>query len=477
MRIAIGHFHLRAGGVTRVIEMAFRQLVADGHAVAVVVGEKPGERCRVPPEFVCVVPGLRYGAGASEGVSLGAELVGAAREVFGGDPDVLHLHNHALGKNASLPVAVADLAMSGMPMILQLHDFSENGRPANRALLLRELGGEDGLSCRLYPQGPRVHVAVLTDGDRRRFARAGGDAGVIANPVSVPDSEPFDFAGRGVRSPLVYPTRAIRRKNLGEAILWSLLERDRSVVVSSSPENAVDVGRFREWKSFAESLGLTVIFDAQSRWSVPCESLVRGAEACLSTSVAEGFGMAFLEPWSVGVPVVGRDLRDVTSDFARSGVRLDGMYDRLDFPVAWMGRATVHELINRWIAAISGGSVCRDSVADYREIALSRAVRNDRVDFGCLDEALQRAIILRVARDPACADELVPGRLVEPDRDQIAENQTAVTREFDVSAYARALASHYARVASAPAGEVRFLGSRDVFAAMHPFDRFSALLG
>ena len=52
--------------------------------------------------------------------------------------------------------------------------------------------------------------------------------------------------------------------------------------------------------------------------------------ALVTTSIAEGFGLAFLEPWISGSSVVGRNLPDITEDFS---VELDHLYDRFDVPV------------------------------------------------------------------------------------------------------------------------------------------------
>ncbi|MEO8206316.1 MAG: hypothetical protein ABI615_09045, partial [Chthoniobacterales bacterium] len=60
LRIAIVHYHLRAGGVTRVISHATKALVAAGHEVAIFAGE-------APPDFVIpegvrlqIIPELNY---------------------------------------------------------------------------------------------------------------------------------------------------------------------------------------------------------------------------------------------------------------------------------------------------------------------------------------------------------------------------------------------------------------------------------
>ena len=55
----------------------------------------------------------------------------AAEIGLGGKPDLWHIHNHCLGKNPSLTQAVSHLAEDGNPILLQPHDFAEDGRPSN----------------------------------------------------------------------------------------------------------------------------------------------------------------------------------------------------------------------------------------------------------------------------------------------------------------------------------------------------------
>ena len=41
------------------------------------------------------------------------------------------------------------------------------------------------------------------------------------------------------------------------------------------------------------------------------------AHRLVTTSVAEGFGLAFLEPWLFGKGLLGRNLPEITVDFAK----------------------------------------------------------------------------------------------------------------------------------------------------------------
>ena len=109
LRVAILHYHLRPGGVTRVITGAVRALGARDIRAAVLAGSAP-ETGAGTELSVAVVPGLDYTtrlAQAPPPDRLAAELAEAARAELGGEPDVWHVHNHSLGKNCALPRALA----------------------------------------------------------------------------------------------------------------------------------------------------------------------------------------------------------------------------------------------------------------------------------------------------------------------------------------------------------------------------------
>ena len=218
LRIALVHYHLRPGGVTTVLSRTLAAL--RDHAVQCVV--LSGEACEDPatwPAPVRVVPGLGYDDGTSSRLTA-EDLERAATDALGGPPQLWHIHNHALGKSAGLPRVVPDLARRGCPLLLHLHDFAEDGRPGNYARLNQQLGDA---ADRLYPRAAHVHYAVLNRRDHSFLLHAGAPADqvhVLPNPIRL-DGD----AGlvEPVAGHMIYPTRAIRRKNVGEFLLWSLL--------------------------------------------------------------------------------------------------------------------------------------------------------------------------------------------------------------------------------------------------------------
>jgi hypothetical protein len=160
MKIAIVHYHLQPGGVTRVIENTLQAWEENGteiEAVALSGRAYPGDRL---PD-TRVVQGLDYTSpkDAVDPRVLTERLRASAKDALGQPPDLWHIHNHSLGKNPSLTAAVSLLAESGERILLHPHDFAEDGRPGNY-LSLSEV------YQRAYPTGPTIHYAALNQRDR-----------------------------------------------------------------------------------------------------------------------------------------------------------------------------------------------------------------------------------------------------------------------------------------------------------------------
>lgn len=471
MRVAILHYHLRPGGVTRVIEMAWAALHERGLDVLVITGEPAPAGSRIPASSIQVVPELCYGVSARDGELLRAEVEAAELRHWGQRADVLHFHNHALGKNFALPLAISAWAKQGRRLLLQIHDFAENGRPANYWKLLEELGGVEGLGQCLYPVASQVAYAVLTTSDAARLKQGGLSEGasLLPNPVSLPDeSQPIPRDAFYADRLIVYPTRAIRRKNIGEALLWAAWAAPgEQVILTAAPEQGPDVARHADWRSFAEELGLPIEFEAQKRFGRSTADFLMTADVCLTTSVAEGFGMAFLEPWLAGSCLAGRDLPSVTADFRQAGVVLDGVYARMDVSAEGLSKSALLEDIEGNIRATCAAyGVPYEK--EFLDAAFASVWRNGLVDFGRLGEAHQRAVI-RAVWDGGEKQSL-------PDSsDRTETNRAIILQEFSLSKYAERLAHIYKELTDQKATEPNFLDPRGVLAANLSFDDYFAV--
>ncbi len=471
MRIAIVHFHLQTGGVTRVIQHACAALAAAGHDVVVLSGEPPQQ----PDAFatrVEIIPALGYEERREPlgPDSLKQAMEQAARRALAGAPDLWHVHNHCLGKNMALPGAIRRLAEAGQRLLLQPHDFAEDGRPALYQRMLVGLGVQDGaeLSSQLYPLAPQVHYAVLNARDHRFLAAAGvPDQRLhrLPNAVSFA-AEPNSGAGRSISQPpaaisldhrrWLYPTRAIRRKNLGELLLWAALaDPGERFATTLAPLNPPEQAVYRRWGALTQALALPVDLELAAR-STNFGALLASSHALISTSVGEGFGLAFLEPWLIGRPLAGRDLPEITADFIAAGVDLGGLYRRIPVPLDWLDAAALRQRMDSALAAAAnayGRERDEDDLARAWGAALDQS---GRIDFGRLDEAAQVRVLRHLCADPAARSALDVTRPPLADGPAlIAANRSVIERRYMIDGYGRRLEAIYSILLDSQSAPVR----------------------
>ncbi len=478
MRLAIVHYHLRRGGVTRVIATALEALKEKGLEMVVLSSGEPEEELGVPHVSV---PELAYRAGASQqdAGALAMALSRAARRQLGADPDIWHIHNHGLGKNLNFPRALGILLENGARALLQIHDFAEDGRPGNYALQARpyQEGIFTDFSRDLYPVAPQVDYAVLNRRDLANLQAAGVPRdqvhwlpNIVAAPPVPGDSKTFP-----TEKPLIlYPTRAIRRKNLGELLLMAALYPDFQFGTTLSPNNPQWKGIYRYWTRLADQLDIPVAFAMGEQPGVEFSSLVNSAKALVTTSVGEGFGLAFLEPFLFGKPLLGRDLPDITADFKENGIRLPDLYPGWPVPVrlinlkAFSGR--YREAVTT--AYASYGQPLPDASVDS---ALEQLTADGRVDFGRLDEIAQGEVLSAVTKsrgDHGVASPVDPAQL---DRSVIEANEEVIRSAYGPEKHGEKLAGIYRKLESAEAGPVTGIDPGRLLQAFLTLDQFYLL--
>ena len=88
----------------------------------------------------------------------------------------------------------------------------------------------------------------------------------------------------------LYPTRAIRRKNLGEFLLWAALAQPGDHFASTlAPTSPADRAAYDRWVEFAAAEHLPVDFGIGMSRDVPMAELLASAHAVVSTSIARGW--------------------------------------------------------------------------------------------------------------------------------------------------------------------------------------------
>jgi hypothetical protein len=254
---------------------------------------------------------------------------------------------------------------------------------------------------------------------------------------------------------VLYPIRAIRRKNIGEAILLSLfLQNNEELVITLPPNSPIDIISYRDWKSFVQKYHLPVEFDAGVKKEF--QGLVQAARSLITTSITEGFGFSFLEPWMHDKLLWGRNLSHITRDFEQNGIRLNHLYLQLMVPVDWIGRTGLFE---RWQSCVRRTCDVFQYPIQQERISASfeRITANGQIDFGLLNESLQKRIIQRVLAAKRNADTLQqmnsflvkPGEVAQTDR-LIRENKEAISTKYDKRSYGKRLMRIYQSVSQQP---------------------------
>jgi hypothetical protein len=441
MKIAFVHYHLKTGGVTTCLKHQVEALKNDCD-MCVITGEMA--KTDFPAEMIHI-PQLAYSADyphAFEPEDVAGQVVRAVESHFSGACDIVHVHNPILAKNKKFLKILKALQERGLSLLLQIHDFAEDGRP-------QSYFSED------YPAD--CHYSVVNSRDYRILLKSGlKKQGLhqIFNTVYRPDN-PQPSAISGKEPFVVYPIRALRRKNIGEAVLLSLFFKDRETLVITLPPNSQpDIDSYADWKAFVSDYHLRVEFD----WGLyhPYETIVASARYLLTTSITEGFGFSFLEPWLFDKMVRGRKLPDICTDFETSGVSFSHMYTALRVPVNWF---ELDNFYKKWKRTVQRTADLFEFVIDNDEIEniFASLTAGGTIDFGLLDEAFQKQVISRLVTQntPAGVDELLslnPGLAeigsVSNEKDLIKANRNAVERRYNMAQYRKKLLTVYAHVAA-----------------------------
>lgn len=346
MRIVIVHYHFHPGGVTSIIRSQIRTLLENTQFnIVLILGEIEDTKELVNPRLSVIInPLLKY---LPEKTRIDQEL----NEVFNSiitflkktikKEDIIHAHNINLGKNPLLLLALNQLAGEDYRVLNHCHDFPED-RPKNMLYLKNVIETRFGkdLNNVLYNSSHNNLYAVLNSFDYSRLIGYGikvNELFILPNPVIAgisPDKKKcrkkiYDILKLDKEKLLVtYPVRVIKRKNIGEFIFLAVLYSDKANwCVTQPPKNPEEKSEYQKWKDFCGENNINVIFEAGLK--VDYNELIVASDFCITTSLREGFGMVFLEPWLKNVPVIGRNIDYITKDLKNDGLFFSMLYDNL----------------------------------------------------------------------------------------------------------------------------------------------------
>lgn len=357
--LLILHYHLRPGGVRRVIEMYLPALAASGafDAITLASGEPPDRAWADQVQSsvkgvrfsICTEPVLGYlSAKAGDSARMRRDI-GAFLTRYSGRETLLWAHNLGLGRNILLADELArHSAKTGMSLLSQHHDFWFDNRWARWPVLRANgFGSLKKVARAVFAAGGRVAHAAINSADESVLGdHMPGRTVWLPNPVSRgerPSSGEIRKAGEWLRRELghrgpvwIFPTRFLRRKNLGEAVLLTRWLRPEAVLVTtagvSSPEESVYARRLEEAAKRGNWPVRFRILSGRDGRAPSVPALMSASENVLLTSIQEGFGLPFLEAAALGLPLLARRLKNVEPDLLRLGFRFPGIYDEVLVP-------------------------------------------------------------------------------------------------------------------------------------------------
>jgi hypothetical protein len=447
LKIAYIHYHLKTGGVTTVLKQQV-DAIFDLCDVLVLAGSLPDSPL---PCDVFHIPGLGYdiyNPNSSEPETVANAVIEAVYSKWEDGCDLLHVHNPLLKKNKNFLKILNALGKRGIRLFLQIHDFAEDGRP------LSYFAGEDYIhDCHYGVINSRDYDILLKSGLKKEGVHK------IFNTVKPflsgrsQKAKPDNFTSTDDVSEqhVLYPIRAIRRKNIGEAVLLSLFFKNNTPLVITLPPNSpADIKSYEDWKIFVIENNLNVVFEAGLTHKF--SDLVFSADFLITTSISEGFGFSFLEPWTANKMLWGRKLPDICHDFEKNSIRLNHLYTRLDVPLDWIDN---ERFFDAWEAGIKkvGSAFGMPMDETFNKNAYETITAGNTIDFGLLNESFQKNIISTLLSGDTHRNRMLhlnpflsnPGHVSDED-ELIQKNMEAVLLNYNPLKYREKLMDIYTKV-------------------------------
>jgi len=328
------------------------------------------------------------------------------------DMDVIIVENPGVGIHPAVTYAFylytqySFMAKEKKRFIYRFHDFVQQ-RPENfrnvKKFHYSRFGAVPNWHSILYPAYPNIKYVVINRYDWWRLIEHGiEEKSIYYIPHSVDESIiPPDDRSEELRRKIIekegldpsvrfifYPVRCVRRKNVEEAIFLTKFfnclaegktSRDNCrlkgkfhLLVSVKPTEGDDARYAQQLIEFSRryKLPVTIGLEDLISWEREYDSKDKGkikrygigdayriAELVITTSVLEGFGFVYIEPWLLERVVIGRNIPAVTPDFQAAGMRLGHLYTALlvegeDFKNIGQGESSPDEAVEERLSRI-----------------------------------------------------------------------------------------------------------------------------
>ena len=374
------------------------------------------------------------------------------------NPYYLHVHNTNLGKSPIVTAALYQLAEwainKPIVMIIQIHDFAENGRYELLKNMQNCIGKFDKEFAAkiMYPNQKSVVYATINPGDMQNLLSVGIDEDrIFLLPNSV-DTKSFEqksldemnqkelkdlglkkanFSGEikkrikkfasfrkfnfnQNRSIILAPLKSMRRKNIMESILFTLLlneehKETHQLIVSLDAASGEDKKYSNKVKKFVKKHNLPVVIGIGKRIIAPVaeriidqgyvkffnmDDLFELSEAIITTSLVEGFGFVYHEGWLTNKFVFGRKIPYVTNAYEENKMNFNHMYTKLNLKPEWINLDRVKKKYFKKINSLRRKQEYKTLTKEEFEIEFKqKKLKGGFVDFGDLDIVSQKIFV------------------------------------------------------------------------------------
>ena len=435
MKLIIVHYHLRPGGIRRIIELAVPPLVkaSDGaiDQIILAVGEARDKKWNgffaqqvAPiPVKLFIDAGFNYLSEQKRSPAAITKRIGAALDKLLGNTTasdtLVWAHNPGIGRNLILTrELVRACEQRGVPLIEHHHDWWFDNRwrrwPEMKRTGFPTLAS---VARTIFPfvagRSPFDHQSVrrgaVTSAPGKRAAWLPNLTERVAPPTNERLREARVWLQKKINdgdAPVwILPCRLLRRKNVAEALLLMRWLRPEAWLVTTGGASSADeqayadklaaAGHRHHWR-----LRLGVLAGDEARKpSVP--ELLAASEAVILTSIQEGFGLPYLEAAASRRPLIARAIPNIAPDLAQFGFRFPQCYEailvapRLFDWVAESKRQT--KLFGTWRAQLP--AACRHLAGQPALLAANEANEPQPVPFSRLTLTAQLEVLAHPARE------------------------------------------------------------------------------
>lgn len=388
MKLVVVHYHLRPGGIRRIIELAVPHLVREAPRpitrVVLATGQSADSEWHAAFEKslpgiaveVAVEPTLHY---LSEQKGNKSRITHALRcflhEILASSDHeevLVWAHNLGVGRNLILSRELVTVCVrQNARLVAHQHDWWFDNRWARWPEMSRfGFSTMPAAAEAVFPREKNIIHAAINHADSTILERHFGARSLWLPNLTEP-SPPVSAARMrrargwltrrlaGRDAPVwILPCRSLRRKNIAEALLLTRWLRPEAWLVVTGAASSADelpyylaleqAARQHHWHFRIGILG----GNEKGKPSV-CE-LLAASEAVLLTSIQEGFGLPYLEAAASSRPLIARRLPNISPDLDRFGFRFQQSYD--DILIApelfdWKSeRQRQHDLFRQWRA-------------------------------------------------------------------------------------------------------------------------------